>query len=168
MFSSMLLDTLNYFFFSLSRRSWAALSSLIRINPKAKIRQDVTSSWTLAIQLLTFYSLTSVCSAQKKKKKKSLPTANPLLQSWWIPHNCNQSWRSLINATGKQRSKPGKLKTSQYLESNHTLIKLHFHRSVLPRFPMFFVSQQQADGQTDCLYIHWMKKKKTSFIYLWT
>lgn len=79
--------------FSLSGRSWEELNSLSHINLKTRMRQDVTSSWTLAIH---YFSL-SVCFLlplcfDQKKKKRTLPAANQLLQSWWIPHNCNQSW----------------------------------------------------------------------------
>lgn len=91
MFSPMLPGTLNDFFFSLSGRSWEELNSFSHINLKAKIRQDVTSSWTLAIQYFTL-SVSLLLPLSFGKKKRSLPLANQLLQSLWIPHNCNQSW----------------------------------------------------------------------------
>lgn len=93
MFSSMLPGTLNDFpppFFS----QWEILGGAKQLQtykPKGpEIRQDVTSSWTLAIQRFTlFVSLLLPLSFGRKKK---IPPANQLLQPRWIPHNCNHSW----------------------------------------------------------------------------
>lgn len=97
MFSQMLPTTLNNFFpLFPSRRSWEESSSQSHINLKAKMRQDVTSSWTLAFQnfaLSVSLSLPPLFGEiQEEKKKENLPLANQLLQLRWIRHNCNQSW----------------------------------------------------------------------------
>ena len=137
---------MTFFFFPLSGRSWEERRRLSHINLKAKLRQDVTSSWTLAIQRFTLSLLSLFASAllwRKKKKKKRTPSSYPAFTILVNPSQLQSVMiRSLINATGKERSKPGKLKTSPYLGLNNTLIELHFHLSLLELlfFPSFFFS----------------------------
>lgn len=107
------------------------------------MRQDVTSSWTPAIHYFN-------CSVSrsfplwlkkrrkkkkrggKKKKEKKTPSSYSAFTVLVDPSQLQSVMiRSLINATGKERSYPGKLKTSRYLGLNNALIKLHFHLSGL-------------------------------------
>lgn len=74
MFSPMLPGTLNDFFFSLSGRSWEELSNLSHINLKAKMRQDVTSSWTLAIQNVALSVSLLLPLSFGRKKPLQLPS----------------------------------------------------------------------------------------------
>ena len=78
---------------------------------------------------------------ERKKKKKRTPSSYPAFTILVNPSQLQSVMiRSLINATGKERSKPGKLKTSPYLGLNNTLIELHFHLSLLELlfFSFFF------------------------------
>lgn len=38
------------------------------------------------------FCLSLFCFRSPLAEKKKIPPATQLLQSWWIPHNCNQSW----------------------------------------------------------------------------
>lgn len=88
------------------------------------MRQDVTSSRTPAIHRFT----PSVCLLLPhggEKKEKKTPSSYPAFTVLVNPSQLQSVMiRSLINATGKKRSKLGRLKTSQYLGLNNTSILL--------------------------------------------
>lgn len=88
--------------------SWEELlggaKQLQTYKPKGpEIRQDVTSSWTLAIQRFTlFVSLLLPLSFGRKKKN---PSSKPAFTTSVNPSQLQSLMiRSLINATGKERS----------------------------------------------------------------
>lgn len=132
MFSPMLPGTLNDFFsLSLSGRSWEELSQPQSYKPKGQNETRCDKLLNSCHSPLHPFCLSLASALLWQKEKKKSPSSYPALTILVNPSQLQSVMIcSLINATGKERSKLGKLKTSQYLGLNNTLIKLHFHLSV--------------------------------------
>lgn len=155
MFSPMLPGTLNDFFFSLSVGDPGRSKQPQSYKPKGQNETRCDKLLNSCHSPLHPFclSLASALLWQKEKKKKS-PSSYPALTVLVNPSQLQSVMIcSLINATGKERSKLGKLKTSQYLGLNNTLIKLHFHLSVqLGFFLDASVGTQQQNPPPICKF----------------
>lgn len=135
---------MTFFFFSLSQ--WEILGGATppqSYKPKGQTetRCDklLNSCHSNASPSLSLFLLPLSFGEKKKKLKKKTPSSYPAFTILVNPSQLQSVMiRSLINATGKERSKPGKLKTSPYLGLNNTLIELHFHLSLLEFLFFFF------------------------------